>query len=182
MTAHRRRGRITATELMAHLDNDPEYQQQRRLKEQQRLATTAANSRDAAPVVNQLRAMGFPVTSIPELHHQGLDYRAAIPVLLDWLPKITNRIVQETIVRALSVPWAKPDAARPLIRLFIDLDDDPQSALRWAIGNALDVVADEQVSDDLIGREAVFLTRSSDVASWAARPMLSRVYCQAKLA
>jgi hypothetical protein len=47
-------------------------------------------------------------------------------------------------------PGAKPDAARPLIRLFIDLDDDPQSALRWAIGNALDVVADDQVSDDLI--------------------------------
>jgi hypothetical protein len=91
-----------------------------------------------------------PVTSIPELHHQGLDYRAAIPVLLDWLPKITNRIVQETIVRVLSVPWAKPDAARPLIRLFIDLDDDPQPAPRWAIGNALEVVADDQVSDDLI--------------------------------
>jgi hypothetical protein len=79
-----------------------------------------------------------------------LDYRAAIPVLLDWLPKITNRIVQETVVRVLSVPWAKPDAARPLIRLFIDLDDDPQPAPRWAIGNALEVVADDQVSDDLI--------------------------------
>jgi hypothetical protein len=27
-------------------------------------------------------------------------------------------------VRVLSVPWAKPDAARPLIRLFIDLAAD----------------------------------------------------------
>src|SRR5207302_7207463 len=57
--------------------------------------------------------------------------------------------VKESIVRTISVPFAKPMAARPLVEEFRRTADSA-SALRWAIGNALDVVADESVADDMI--------------------------------
>ena len=52
-------------------------------------------------------------------------------------------------MRALSVPWARPAAAKPLIEEFLKLSPDFFS-LKWAVGNALSVVGDESVSEELI--------------------------------
>ena len=52
-------------------------------------------------------------------------------------------------MRALSVPWARPAAAIPLIEEFLKLSPD-FSSLKWAIGNALSVVGDESVAGELI--------------------------------
>jgi HEAT repeat protein len=76
-----------------------------------------------------------------------------VPVLLRWLPVVSDRQVKEDLVRALSVPWARPVAARPLIDEFERVDErvDPTgTGLRWAIGNALSIVADDSVFDDLV--------------------------------
>jgi HEAT repeat protein len=81
-------------------------------------------------------------------------YRKAVPVLLEWLPRVTDRKVKEEIVRALSVPWAKPDATRPMIEEFRRVDEsvDPAgTGLRWTIGNALDVLADDSCFEELVG-------------------------------
>lgn len=47
------------------------------------------------------------------------------------------------------MPWARPAAARPLITEFHSTKPDLYS-LKWAIGNALDVVGDESVAEELI--------------------------------
>jgi hypothetical protein len=54
------------------------------------------------------------------------------------------------IVRALSVPWAKPLATGPLIEEFRQVDDATGTGLRWTIGNALEVVWDDARFDDLV--------------------------------
>ena len=101
----------------------------------------------------ELAEAGFPVASLTELRTSGLRYRAAVPVLLRWLPLTSDRQVKEDLVRALSVPWARPVAARPLIDEFEGVDErvDPAgTGLRWAIGNALSIVADDSVFDELV--------------------------------
>jgi hypothetical protein len=107
-----------------------------------------------APVLADLAEAGYRFDSLADLRHSRVRYRAAVPVLLRWLPRATNRDVKEDIVRALSVPWARPAAARPLIEEFrrVDATVDPEgSGLRWTIGNALEVVGDDSVIDELVG-------------------------------
>jgi HEAT repeat protein len=69
-----------------------------------------------------------------------------VPVLLEWLPRIDDIPAKESVIRALSVPWARPQAIEPLVREFEQSDDE---VLRWAIGNALEAIADDRVLDDL---------------------------------
>lgn len=101
----------------------------------------------------ELAEVGFPVASLTELRTSGARYRAAVPVLLRWLPVVSDRQAKEDLVRALSVPWARPVAARPLIDEFERVDErvDPTgTGLRWVIGNALSIVADDFVFDELV--------------------------------
>lgn len=102
------------------------------------------------PIVAELRAAGFPVRWISDLRRQKLDYGRAIPILLRWLPKVEHLGVKEEIVRTLSVRWARPMAAPALIEEFRAVPDASGLGLKWAIGNGLEVVADDRVFDDLL--------------------------------
>ncbi|MGH3156840.1 MAG: HEAT repeat domain-containing protein [Streptosporangiaceae bacterium] len=100
----------------------------------------------------ELAAAGYRVRSLADLRHSGARYREAIPVLLAWLPQVTDRRVKEEIVRALTVPWARPAATRPMIDEFrrVDSSVDPTgTGLRWTIGNALEALADDSSFDEL---------------------------------
>lgn len=116
-----------------------------------RLARIAISAEVAAPIVKELVGAGFPVSHIADLLNQRRVYPSAIPILLAWLPTVENLQVKEVIVRCLSVPFAKPMAAHPLIDAFrrAHAQDDSVLGLRWAIGNALEVVADDVVLDDM---------------------------------
>jgi hypothetical protein len=104
---------------------------------------------DSAPVLADLTAVGFEVEHITHLYIRKLSYKAAIPILIKWLPIVTNEHVKEFIVRALSVPWAKPVACIPLISEFRRLPTKTRLSVRWAIGNALEAVADDSVFEEL---------------------------------
>jgi len=104
----------------------------------------------AAPVLAELAKMGLSVGAISELYNEDMDYQRAIPVLLDWLPRVPNHDVKEELVRAVSVKWAKPQAAPLLVKEFRAVAGETGAGLRWAIGNALEVVSDVTVLDDLL--------------------------------
>jgi HEAT repeat protein len=87
---------------------------------------------------------------VADLFNKRLQYKLAIPILLKWLPRVERTDLKEAIVRALSVKWARPAAAVPLIGEFRKSTDPSWSGLRWAIGNALSVVADDSVFDDVV--------------------------------
>jgi hypothetical protein len=144
------RGSKTAEELLEELSGDLEHRRRVAERRQKALARGAEISKAEAPVVADLVNAGFPVESVWDLFNKRLNYRDAIPILLEWLPKISNQGAKEGIVRALSVKWAKPDAAPLLVREFHRIEDPGGSSLGWAIGNALEVVADDAVFDDLV--------------------------------
>jgi len=103
-------------------------------------------------LLSELADEGYPVASVSDLRNSGLRYEAAVPVLLKWLPKVPVE-EKEDIVRALSVPWAKSQALDPLIALFRadPVPSDPRGELlRWAAGNALDVLWDDSRFNELV--------------------------------
>lgn len=141
--------RKTAAELLAELERDPEYAARLRQQDEMRKQRAEEYREAAAPLLAELAAAGFDVPSVTALRHQGPEWRGAIPILLAWLPRVENPDVKEDIVRALSVPFATPAAAPALVAEF-HRTDPSQEGLRWAIGNGLEVVADDSVLDDVV--------------------------------
>ena len=133
---------------MTQLASDPEYRQRVQAQKDAREKVRRLRHLTILPIIHDLKAAGFPVGSIDELRRSGICYKAAIPVLLKWLPLVVESGAKESVVRALSVPWAKQIAAIPLVAEF-EKQPKGMSLLKWAIGNALSVVADDSVADDL---------------------------------
>ena len=102
------------------------------------------------PVVDDLVAAGFHVRTIADLRYRRLRYSAAVPILISWLPRMESAAVKEEIVQCLGVSYAKPAAARVLVEEFRRADESLSPGLRWAIGNALDVVADDSVAAEML--------------------------------
>jgi hypothetical protein len=114
---------------------------------------SAAPAPGEAPILAAFAAAGFETRSLVDLRHSGMRYREAIPVLLGWLGQVTDPKVKGELVRVLSVPWAKPAATAPLIEEFrqVDASVDPTgTGLRWTIGNAFDVLADDSSFAELV--------------------------------
>jgi len=80
------------------------------------------------------------------LRSERIEYAGAIPILLAWLPKVRSLDLKQDVVRCLSVPFAAL-AAGALIDEFRRAEDE---GLRWTIGNALAIVANEAVLADMI--------------------------------
>lgn len=122
---------------------------------------------DAAPLLQELAEVGYDLDTLDDLRHQGKPWKSALPVLLRWLPRISDLDLKENIVRCISVPWVGNEATAELIKEFkkyapIDPDHaedlsglssaqfikylatvkrrDPSTSLAWAIGNALSIV------------------------------------------
>lgn len=104
-------------------------------------------------LVQELQAVGLEVTDVWQLVRMRA-YPEAIPVLIRWVrelpdaepPSAERDRLLEGIVRALSVPEARPVAAEPLMDLF------PKTAgpLQWIVGNAIEVTASAGQSDRLL--------------------------------
>lgn len=110
----------------------------------------AVNGLRESDVLRELEGVGYSFGSLSELRTSGLRYRQAIPVLLSGLQRATDQKVKGEIVRALSVPWAKPAATGSLVEQFRLVDDESGMGLRWTVGNALEVVWDDSRFDDLV--------------------------------
>jgi HEAT repeat protein len=103
-------------------------------------------ARQLEPILADLRRIGYDVETLGQLPSRGRRLRDAVPILLEWLPRVTDPGVRESLVRALSVREARPAAIGPLVREFEETENDMH---RWAVGNALEVVADDRAFDDL---------------------------------
>jgi hypothetical protein len=109
-----------------------------------------------ADLIRDLADADVHVDDLWELVNTRSNYAPAIPVLTDWLRSVDARVpaadrpkVREGLVRALSVRAAKPSAALTLIEEFRRADDPSGLGIRWVIGNALSVVADDSVFEQI---------------------------------
>lgn len=103
----------------------------------------------ARPLLSELAALGFEAPAVADLLKIPGGYEAAVPCLLAWLPKVSYQPLKADIIRTLSVPWAGPATAKALIAEF-DASCADGGALCWEIGNALSVLATDELADDLI--------------------------------
>jgi hypothetical protein len=116
-----------------------------------RLAVQAQYRKAAGPVLHALAEAGYPLDYITQLPELGVNYKAVVPLLIDWLPRVDDPTVKESIVRALTVRWAKGTASPALIEEFnaAPMSEVEGVGVKWAIGNALSVVADDRVFERL---------------------------------
>lgn len=107
-------------------------------------------------LLKDLHEAGCPVDSLSQLVNTNRQYPPAVPVLIRWLESLDAADVRklqrdvEQVVRALAVAAARGKAAPRLIELFRTVTNRSGMGIRWAIGNTLEVVADDSVTDEII--------------------------------
>jgi hypothetical protein len=143
----------TADEVMAELEQKPEFVERQR----QLMAAREENRRRyadaAAELLAELAEAGFDVETMAQLRRHGVGDRRAVPILVKWLPAVTYLPLKRDIIATLGSTWARPVAARPLVEEFLRIDpamDNGDSSVRWSISDALERVADESVLDEVI--------------------------------
>lgn len=103
-----------------------------------------------------LSQVGVDIDDLWELVNTREPYDAAVPVLIDWLAHLDERVapeirarVEEPIVRALTIPAARKTAPPVLLERFRRPQVDPNRGVRWVIGNALGALAGDQYFDQI---------------------------------
>jgi HEAT repeat protein len=140
---------ITAAEFLRKQEDDAELM---KLKaHSKRLREDAISQRRVAeqPILDELSHAGLRYESLDALRTSGTIYRRAIPILISWLGKVESIAIKEALVRTLSVPWAKGLASEILIQEFMAGSNAADDNLRWTIGNALEVLADDGVINEI---------------------------------
>ncbi len=120
------------------------------------LSEMRQDEREWTLVRESLRAAGIDPTDfgrfvnrpVPDvIEPSSFDSATATPVLLEWLPKITDPALKQTIIGRLRNPAAKGIATEHLIAEFASTTDH---ALRWHAGDALQYVATKEQRPALV--------------------------------
>ena len=98
-------------------------------------------------VAAELCAVGVNVSSVYDLVNSKKRYREAIPVLVRLLDEVSDESIREGIVRALTTKDARGVADSALLREF--RKPSAGKLFRWAVGNALSVVASDKDFDEI---------------------------------
>ena len=130
-------------------DNDAKKRMLGNRLERDRQEAIALHRRQLVQVMDELHAVGLDYATLDELRTSRTVYELAIPILVHWLPRVTDPSAKESIVRTLSVPWGGSLATRALLDEFYRARREWVS-LKWAIGNAMEVVADPAVAKEIV--------------------------------
>ncbi|RMI33583.1 HEAT repeat domain-containing protein [Nocardia stercoris] len=152
---------MTHGQLVAKVLNDPAI----RAAVESRPAAAEAKRRydeSAVGILADLTVLGFHVESVQDLYQRRMDYRSAVPVLLDWLPRVDYMPLFESIVSALAfVGPAKKQRQQIFLQYFRNptWPGDPQTPpgqrtiserIRFAVAEGLHRTAGPAIADDLI--------------------------------
>lgn len=137
---------VTAAELVAALNADHKFVEQRAKEESARAARVAAWQEAEGPLVEALRAAGFEVDSAWDLLERGRPYEDALPILARHLQRPYPSRVREGIARALAVA-PSIEYWDTLYRLY---GDEQARDAKAGLAVALSAAADESVLDDLV--------------------------------
>lgn len=126
----------------------------------ERTARPADHEHDAEPVKAALAAAGIdsrdfgrfvnrPVPGVIE--PAQFDAARAMPILLDWLPRVSNEKLRETMVRYLAIKTKDGSAAQALIEEF----RRPGSAnYKWVVADSLAFACDKRHFNAITGLAA----------------------------
>jgi HEAT repeat protein len=136
----------TAAEAMAEFEKDPDFVERRRQREAELRRVEEADARAEAPVVEDLRKAGVPVSSVWDLVNSVNTYAQSLPLLLDHLQRSYPDAIREGIARAMAVPGAK-FAWPTLVKLY---KQEHERRTKDGLAVALSNIADEETLDEVI--------------------------------
>jgi hypothetical protein len=140
---------------MNRLESDPEWVRQNAERESRYKAAVEQRRQELrpeeTPLLVELAAFGIKVDSVWDLVNAKWSYPAAIPVLCAYLHSARHLVLREGIARALAVPEARGVAGHIILAELQRPHDESPRAVRWALANALTVVADESMADSIEG-------------------------------
>ena len=105
-------------------------------------------------VESDLEARGIDTTDFglfSSVAPVAFDYEAAAPILIEWLPRVTDPSLKETIARSLTgIRTDRADAAKAIVAEFRAAPGSDEFGPKWAYANALATIADAEIADDLL--------------------------------
>ena len=138
---------MTLAEHNAILAADPAYQKMRRDKDATLNERSQLLRDDAAPLLEDLKSVGWDVKSAWDLVNTATPYPSAIPVLLNHLKKPYIDRNREAIARALAVPAAT--YAWSVLRE--EYKSSPSgSGVKHGLAAALSAIVTDDVIDELV--------------------------------
>lgn len=145
---------MTVVELMSELNQDPEFVRRRQEQDNHFRVLKEHFEQAQRPLVQALNdVVRVSVKSVWDLVNTRREYRRAIPVLVAHLRYEYPYRIREGIARALTVKYAGEDAYAALVREFRKLPNAVGTAelgFKWALGNAISVVADRSHFDGVV--------------------------------
>jgi len=144
---------ISASELMAHLNRDPEFVGRRMQRDEEFEALQKRFIKAERPLVKALNESGAPIKSVWDLVNMKRTYPVAIPVLIEHLTLPYPYPIREGIARALTTKESGDAGYRALVDEFRSLpesQDPAQHQFKWALGNAASVVANKNNFDEIV--------------------------------
>jgi hypothetical protein len=139
--------RVTAADLLAQLEKDPAFVARREEQDRAVKAKAEALQAEEAPLVADLRAAGYEVTSVWDLVNRSVSYEEAVPLLLSHLARPYSSPIREGIARALGTPGAISKWAVLLDRY----ESENDLRVKDGLAAALAAIADDSVLDSVIG-------------------------------
>jgi hypothetical protein len=143
---------LTAAELDVVLNQDPEYLRRKGEREKHLRALEERFARAELPLVEALRDIGITAKSVWDLVNARQAYPSAIPILIEHLKRPYPFRIREGIARALTVKDAGEAAYLALVDEFkaqTDSADAGQHGFKWALGNAISIVATKNHFDEI---------------------------------
>ncbi|WP_432200671.1 hypothetical protein ACRAQ7_14195 [Erythrobacter sp. W53] len=139
---------MTAAELDALLHSCPEWVERKENEDRASDAMAQEFDRDVAPLIADLRAIGFEVKEPDELKSLPNAYPAAFPVLLRHLEKDYSGRVREAIISALGVERASGEPIRAVLEQFRRSGDEERN-IRFRMADTLQIAADRSMAEEL---------------------------------
>jgi hypothetical protein len=166
---------ISAADLKAKLESDPEWVEATEQAEQERRALRAALTAGQEPLVEDLARVGVLVHSVWDLLSSRIaPYPQAVPVLLDHLTRPYLDHVGEGIALALKVDEARPEWAQ-MAAAYRAMNPDVQGHTMEGLADTLQHLARKPQ-----GKDIVDLVR--DTSRGESRAILLRAVMRLRLA
>jgi hypothetical protein len=144
-----KKSNVTAAELLAELEKDVNFVEQRQKRNEEFQRRAEEYSRAEAPVVQDLRAVDSQVSSIWDLVNTKRAYPELVPVLFAHLDGPYPFKVREGILRALAVRESRPYWDE-LVRRYLAESDTSSNGIKFLLHQVIAAAADASVLDTLV--------------------------------
>jgi hypothetical protein len=141
-----RSGGRTAAESERLFRACPEWVAEQKAREAEQEARKQRSKEEQALLLADLRRVGYRLETVWNLVNTADSYPEAIPVLLDHIKRSYKDVYREGMARALTVREARGVAGPVIIDVLRNAEGAGQQ-LRWALANALTIVADRTDRD-----------------------------------